>query len=323
MSTSSKPAVVGGFVLGALALAVAGILFFGGTRWFGASVRVVVFFPESVANLDVGAPVTFNGVRIGAVESVAVHVSAHNMTARIPVYLKIDTSRMIWDGRPFAPSEHPELVRAGLRAQLALVSMVTGQQRVDLLFRPNTPAQLVGASEGVLEIPAIPSDFGELRSQLTGLQLRELTDSAQGTLSAVGRLATHVDTVIDPFVERIGRTADAATHTLQTADGAVRNLQGDASVALHDLDAALVSARHQVDARGGELSHTLAAADRSMAQAEKLLQSLNGAAEPGSELRDDLQATVRDLAASASSLRDFAETIERNPNAIVMGRSSR
>jgi paraquat-inducible protein B len=323
MSTSSKPALVGGFVLGALALAVAGILFFGGTRWFAASARVVVFFPESVANLDVGAPVTFNGVRIGAVESVAVHVSAHNMTARVPVYLKIDTSRMIWDGKPFAPSDNPELVRAGLRAQLALVSMITGQQRVDLLFRPNTPAQLVGAIERVPEIPAIPSDFGELRNQLTGLQLRELTDSAQRTLIAVGRLATHIDTVIDPLVERVERTADAATHTLQTTDGAVRNLQADASVALHDLDAALVSVRHQVDARGGELGHTLAAADRSMAQAEKLLQSLNGAAEPGSDLREDLQATVRDLAASASSLRNFAETIERNPNAIVMGRSSR
>jgi paraquat-inducible protein B len=323
MSISSKPAVVGGFILGALALAAAGILFFGGTRWFSASARVVVFFPESVANLDVGAPVTFNGVRIGAVESVSVHVSAHNMTARIPVYLKIDTSRMIWDGKPFAASDNADLVRAGLRAQLALQSMITGQQRVDLLFRPSTSAQLVGATEGVPEIPAIPSDFGALRNQLTGLQLRELTDSAQRTLAAVGRLATHIDTALDPLIERVERTADAATHTLQTTDGAVRTLQADASVALHDLDSALVSVRQQVDARGGELGHTLAAADRTMSQAEKLLASLNGAAEPGSDLREDLQATVRDLAASASSLRNFAETVERNPNAIVMGRSSR
>lgn len=320
---SVRPAVVGGFILGALALAVAAILFFGGTRWFSASARVVVFFPESVANLDVGAPVTFNGVRIGAVESVSVHVSAHNMTARIPVYLKIDTSRMIWDGRPFAASDNAALVRAGLRAQLALQSMITGQQRVDLLFRPSTSAQLVGATEGVPEIPAIPSDFGALRNQLTGLQLRELTDSAQRTLAAVGRLATHIDTALDPLIERVERTADAATHTLQTTDGAVRTLQADASVALHDLDSALVSVRQQVDARGGELGHTLAAADRTMSQAEKLLASLNGAAEPGSDLREDLQATVRDLAASASSLRNFAETVERNPNAIVMGRSSR
>jgi paraquat-inducible protein B len=323
MSISVKPALVGGFVLGALALAIAGILFVGGTRWFGASARVVVFFPESVANLDVGAPVTFNGVRIGSVESVAVHVSAHTISARVPVYLRIETNRMIWDGKPFAASDNEELVRTGLRAQLALQSIITGQQRVDLLFKPGSPVQRVGASEGVPEIPAIPSEFGELRSQLTGLQLHELTESAQKTLAAVGRLANHIDAVIDPLAERVGRTADAATHTLQTTDGAIRSLQGDASVALHDLDAALVSVHHQVDARGGELSHTLAGADRSLHHAEKLLQSLNGVVEPGSDFRDDLQTTVRDLAASASSLRNFAETIERNPNAIVMGRSTR
>ena len=32
---SVRPAAVGGFILGALALAVAAILFFGGMRWFG------------------------------------------------------------------------------------------------------------------------------------------------------------------------------------------------------------------------------------------------------------------------------------------------
>lgn len=323
MSISFKPALVGGFVLGALALAVAGILFFGGARWFGASARVVVFFPESVANLDVGAPVTFNGVRIGSVESVAVQVSSQTISARVPVYLKIETNRMIWDGKPFAASDNEELIRTGLRAQLALQSVITGQQRVDLLFRPGSPAHRVGDTHGVPEIPAIPSEFGELRTQLTGLQLRELTESAQRTLSAVGRLANHIDTVIDPLVERVGRTADAATHTLQTTDGAVRSLQAGASVALRDLDGALVSVHQQIDARGGELGHTLAAADRSMREAQKLLESLNAATEPGSDFRGDLQATMRDFAASASSLRDFAETIERNPNAIVMGRSSR
>jgi paraquat-inducible protein B len=92
---------------------------------------------------------------------------------------------------------------------------------------------------------------------------------------------------------------------------------------LRDLDGALVSVHQQIDARGGELGHTLAAADRSMREAQKLLESLNAATEPGSDFRGDLQATMRDFAASASSLRDFAETIERNPNAIVMGRSSR
>ena len=41
------------------------------------------------------------------------------------------------------------------------------------------------------------------------------------------------------------------------------------------------------------------------------------------EFRDDLEATVRDIAAAASSLRRFAATIEQNPNALLTGRPSR
>ena len=69
---SARPAVVGAFILGALGLAVAAILFIGGVRLFATTSRVVVFFNESVAGLDVGAPVTFNGVRIGSVQSMAI-----------------------------------------------------------------------------------------------------------------------------------------------------------------------------------------------------------------------------------------------------------
>ena len=55
----SRPAAVGSFILGALALAVAAILLFGGMRLFATSSRCVVFFRESLAGLDIGSPVTY------------------------------------------------------------------------------------------------------------------------------------------------------------------------------------------------------------------------------------------------------------------------
>jgi paraquat-inducible protein B len=38
---------------------------------------------------------------------------------------------------------------------------------------------------------------------------------------------------------------------------------------------------------------------------------------PNSRMRDDLQSTMRDLAASASSLRSFTHEIERNPSNLI------
>jgi paraquat-inducible protein B len=194
---------------------------------------------------------------------------------------------------------------------------------VDLDFLPDTPARLVGTISDVPEIPAVSSELSQLWSELAKLPLRELADSAQKAFASVARLSDHLDTRLDPLIDSAQRTADTATHTLQTADAFVRQLQVEASTALHDLHDLLVDARSQVNARGGELGHTIATADRAVRQAEMLLGSLNGLVEPRSAFRGDLEATIRDLAASASSLRSFAETVERNPNALLMGRSSR
>ena len=52
---SARPGIVGAFILGAMGLAVAGILFFGGTRMFTRTLHAVAFFGESVAGLEVGS----------------------------------------------------------------------------------------------------------------------------------------------------------------------------------------------------------------------------------------------------------------------------
>jgi len=322
---NGRAAVVGGFILGALALVVAGIVFFGGRHLFTPSTRVVVFFSESVAGLDVGAPVTFHGVRIGSVQNIAIHFSPDTMTAEIPVTLEVTTSQLIIEGKKFDPSvvNTRRLVAVGLRAQLALQSFVTGQLRVDLDFRPDTPARLVGMITDVAEIPSVPSDLSQLRNQLSQLPLRELMETARQALASLRRLSDHLDSVVDPLAKSGIRAADGVTQTMHTTDEAVRQVQPDASAALHDLDSLLVGTRSQLGARGGELSQTLTEADRAVRRAETLLDSLNTMVQPHAQVRDDLEATVRDLAAAASSLRGFAATIERNPNVLLTGRPSR
>ncbi|MBB5462440.1 MlaD family protein [Paraburkholderia sp. Cpub6] len=322
---NSRPAIVGGFILGALALGVAGILFFGGGRLFATSTRVVVFFSESVAGLEVGAPVTYRGVRIGSVKSIAVRFSPDTMTAQIPVYLEFQSRQLILEGKNFGatPADFERLVKAGLRAQLALQSFVTGQLRVDLDFRPGTPVQLTGVGTDVPEIPAVPSDLNQLRNQLAGLPLREVAAAAQQTFISVGRLSDHLDAALDPLAKSALRTTAAATQAFQTVDDAVRQVKTDASSALHDLGSLINDAHGQFDVRNGELSRTLVATDRVARQAETLLDSLNGLVEPGAPFRSDLEASTRDLAVSTSHLRNFSETVDRNPNALLMGRTNR
>jgi paraquat-inducible protein B len=320
---SARPGIVGAFILGAMGLAAAGTLFFGGTRVFTRTLHAVAFFSESVAGLEVGAPVTFHGVRIGLVKKVTLEFSTATMSARIPVVMEFQPEQITWEGGRRLTEDRTEferLIRAGLRARLQMQSFVTGQLRVDLELDPETPARLTGASPDLPEIPTVPSELGQLWAQLTKLRLQDLADSAQGAFASLDRVLKHIDLVLDPLVSNANDALVTARQTFRTGDDAIARLKDEASTALRDLDALLVDARNQVGPRGTELSRTLNSADRAARQAEALLASLNGAAQPRSQLRGNLEAAIRDLAAAAGSLRDFASTIERNPNALLLGR---
>ena len=79
---AARPAAVGGFVLGGLALGVVAILLFSGVRLFSHTLQAVVFFRGSVAGLNVGSPVTFRGVRVGSVRDVRLLLDAKDLTAQ-------------------------------------------------------------------------------------------------------------------------------------------------------------------------------------------------------------------------------------------------
>lgn len=284
MTSSGKPVVIGGFILGSLALGVAAILFFGTTRIFNKLPPVVVFFQESVAGLEVGAPVTFHGVTIGSVKSISLQVSSEDMTARIPVFLDIDPDKIVWENQKLHKREDlQKLIGAGFRAQLAVQSLVTGQLRVDLNFHPDKPAKTIGLFPDMAEIPAIPSDLDQLKNKLTELPLRELAVTMQQTLVSIDKLSNHIDAEMKPVADSVRQSADAATRTLNTIDDAVRRFQKESS---------------------------------------RLLISLNSLTEPQTSLRGDLEATMRDLAASASSLRNFSHALERDPSVLLKGRPS-
>ena len=105
---------------------------------------------------------------------------------------------------------YPRLVQAGLRAQLALQSFVTGQLRVDLDFRPDTAAQLIGALPDIPEIPTVPSELGQLRNQLASLPLMSWPTLRKQRSHRLGRLSDHLDADLDPLLDSGQRAADAA-----------------------------------------------------------------------------------------------------------------
>jgi paraquat-inducible protein B len=323
--TRANPAVVGGFVVGAIALIVIGLLMFGGAGWFVQHNKYVGYFPGSVKGLQVGAPVDFRGVTIGEVTEIRVMFNPRDVSARIPVVMELDPTQIGVTGRDqtVAKSAEPErLIGAGLRAQLQSQSLLTGLLFVNLDFYPNAQARLVGGDQPYPEIPTIPSDLEQLQERAGDIAARlpDLLDQLNGLLAdmnqALDQTSGDVSSIVSDVAviskeirqsapDVVARTADAA-EDIRRAAGTLEDL--------------LEANRDAIGAMIDEWTTAASAMRRSAGQVEQLL------AENRQGLRDFTQGGLYEytgLAQDAQRLVDqitrIADELERDPARFLFG----
>src|SRR5512135_2268972 len=144
MSKQANKAVIGIFVVGAIALVVIAIVVLGSGKFFKKTVKAVCYFEGSVGGLNVGAPVVFRGVRIGSVSEIILKVDPSKLIFTIPVYIEIEPDKFeVVGARPteMKGQNLKTLIDKGLRASLETQSLVTGQMQVGLDFHPEKPAK--------------------------------------------------------------------------------------------------------------------------------------------------------------------------------------
>ena len=94
VSKRANPKAIGAFVLGALVIAVLGIVSFGSGQFFKDTERFVLFFDEPVKGLQIGAPVYFRGVPLGSVTDIQALYLVNEQKFLIPVLIDIDNDRI-------------------------------------------------------------------------------------------------------------------------------------------------------------------------------------------------------------------------------------
>jgi paraquat-inducible protein B len=315
MGRKANPAVIGAFVVGAVILAVAGILIFGSGKLFKHMSKYVCFFPGPVDGLNVGAPVKVNGVEIGSVadirlrlpEQERLHITTQGV--HIPVTIEIDNNRIAALGG----EEHqdvPALIEHGLRAQLNAQSLVTGLLFVQLDFRPDVPATFVlprDAKVKVTEIPTIPTAMEQVQTAAENI-FRRLQD-------------VHVEALVKSLTEAVDTVkAVVATPELKEAIQAL-----PATVA--NLNQTMTSFRElsvRLDTKTGPLLDSLkGTSDKgaaAMDEARQTLQSVGQFVEPESPLSTQLSGSLQEVSEAARALRLLANLLERNPSVLVRGK---
>ena len=296
MSKQASKTLIGGFVVSAVGLLAAGILVFGSGKFLEKTTTVVMYFEGSVSGLNVGAPVVFRGVKIGNVSDVLLTFDPKTVSIEIPVIVEIEPNRIkrAEEGKRLHPEESLKmLIQRGLRAQLQLQSLITGQLMIELDFHPDKPARFVGKNIKYPEVPTVPSPLQQLSETIEHLPLDELVNKLTSAVEGIDRAINSPE---------FGESISNFNQALKEAHKLIKDINS------------------QIGPLSSNLESTAKSASAAVAQAEETLKSIEGVLGEDSPVIYQLSTTLEELSAAARSLRVLTDYLERHPESLLRGK---
>jgi len=305
METRAHFVAVGTFVLAVIFLAFVAVLWLGRAEFGQRAKQYYIFFRGSVAGLNKGSQVQYNGIPVGRV--VAIRVDPGNLE-QIEVTVEIDT-RIVdikSDARAF--------LDANILNGIATIQIRGGTREAsDLLPEPGHRYPVIKAGRSELEevkasLPELVADLREAAHSLNTL-LNE--NNRQAVSDTLENIRTITGALVEPSKE-------------------VSEVVDNANKALADLRSFFRDVDQSYTEKGGlkdQLSQTLGDADRlakNLNDAGRQLQQLIQENRPG--IRNFTQSTltqigdvVTDLQRFVTGITRFVSEIERNPPKLLFG----
>ncbi|MGD8874462.1 MAG: MlaD family protein [Gammaproteobacteria bacterium] len=314
MSKQASPTLIGAFVAGAIGLIVAGILIIsGGKLLLTDKTSYVMYFQGSVNGLNIGSPVSFRGVNIGTVTDIQLVVGEKDVDIQIPVIIEIDNTKFI-SSRKDKPTmgavdRIDDLVKAGMRAQLQLQSLLTGQLFIQIDFYPNTEARLVGNgkySRNYQEIPTVPTPIERIGKLLEGIPIDKVMEDIISGIEGIERLVNSED--LHQSIAALREALDDFRSLVNNLDRQVGPLASNANLTLEDARNALQKAGSTLD----DVSGTLRQASTTLQSADELLSD--------EQILTALDNALNEISSAAYAIRILAETINNQPESLLKGR---
>lgn len=335
MKSSKHYFAIGLFTILGFILLAAGCVLFGGADLFANKAHFETYFDSSVQGLDVGSPVKFRGVRLGAVESIAfagnTYAIPKDADARPLTYIRVVCAIDLDSHPQLAGDAIPRLIARGVRANLALQG-ITGQLFVNLDFPRNGS---LAASKNDLAFPwrpvhpAIPSTpttlqnflniAQDIAANLGAIDFSQVTDSLKTLTDNINAIALKADipTLTTTFTalgksltaqsERLGRLLDRLDtaqlgHNLATISDNLAQTSTDLRAALPTLSA--------------ELTQTLRQLDQTLAQASQTLDRL-GTDIDTHAIGRDVAETLDALARTAAATEALVQELRQKPSRLI------
>ena len=313
MSKQVNKTLIGAFVVGAIALLVVALVIFGSGAFFKIRPKFVMFFDTSVKGLNVGSPVNFKGVPIGAVTDVQLQLNVKDLNVKIPVFVELYPERITVLGGERDIKNVPRLIEKGMRAQLKTQSLITGQLMIELDFYKNKPPVYVGDGK-IPEIPTVPSSLEEISRTLANIPFEQIADKLTKSIEGIERIVNSPE---------LGSTLKSLDATIKDIQSLVRNVDDKIGPLTKEYGALATNANEELDKFGNAMTKMLDAAEKASAQADRLMVKTADVTSANSPVVYELTRSLQDLSSAARSLRTMSDTISQHPESLLYGKGGK
>jgi phospholipid/cholesterol/gamma-HCH transport system substrate-binding protein len=322
---------IGAFILAGTGLLLAMLLVLGAGVLFRQYRLVETYFDSSVEGLEQGAAVTFRGVPIGRVETIA-PVAARYQTSRpyVLVRLAVETGAF-GDHRPDSDRFMLEEHGRGLRLRLNLRGVTgTALLEADYLDARRFPPLEIDWTPDYPYIPSAPSAMQLLTASadriMTGLHdldIIQLTSALQRTLTAMSETLEGIDS------RQLSVEAQKLLVDLQQTNGQMNALLQEGTATVSDLRVLagevrpplkrLLSAAAEAAVRLEKMTGELAMTGDLPETLKRLRQTVSQFENLVSDNQHDIGATVNNLRIFSEDLREISEEARRHPSRLFFG----
>lgn len=323
MSMRANPTAIGAFLIGAAAIVVGGSAVLASATWFEKRSTFVSFFSESINGMEVGAPVKFQGVPVGTVTELMIQIDRQDKTFQVPVRYEVDLTKLQTVRGTYVNLADP-VVRAqqiadGLRVQLQMESIVTGQLYLELSYRADAkPPELEPRITKWPELPTTPSLMAAL-----GTGAGSVVEDVVKVLFQVNQLLDEIDmpeinAAVVKTAQSVQRLADAPEIRAAIAQLPVVTAQITRTMAAVEklsltADSAVGPVAVQAERATTELAGALQALRKTLEQTEGLLSMDSG-------IGFEMQAVLSSLKEAADALQLLTTTLEQSPDILIRGK---
>ena len=318
MSKKVSKTAIGAFVVGAIVLTVGLVVIVGSGKIFTTAAPCVMHFDGSVQGLNVGSPIKFRGVTIGEVTDIDMILDQETMAVKIPVKANLYPEKITLKAGQTHGDNLARSIKAGLRAQLQIQSLITGQLMIALDFFPDASAPEFHGDGTLAEIPTHPTVIEQLGAMIKNIRFDQVIKDLARAADGIEKLVN--DPQLHEGIDNFNAALLDMQALLRNVNGQVDPLSTSVISAADEYGRLAKNLNQELDDMSEAIEKTLAAAQ---ATAEKMEETLTNSADitsDGSPLMFELLQAMNELKEASRSMGALAEYLERHPESVIFGK---